>query len=134
MLAIFLIATGEGDAAAVGRNAVAAARETHSGIAALAGRDRLGNFPGLRFGLALHLGKVLYGNIGGGNRLDFTCIGPAVNLAARLEKLAGQLGRTIVASGEFAGHCPDEFTAIGEFALRGFAATQPVFGLQDQTA
>src|SRR3984885_7365986 len=36
-----------------------------------------------RFGLALHVGRILYGNIGGGNRLDFTCIGPAVNLAAR---------------------------------------------------
>ena len=56
----------------------------------------------MRFGLALHVGDVLYGNIGSGNRLDFTSIGPAVNLAARLEKLAGQLGRTIVASQEFA--------------------------------
>ena len=44
-----------------------------------------------RFGVALHVGRILYGNIGGGNRLDFTCIGPAVNLAARLEKIAGRL-------------------------------------------
>jgi len=43
-------------------------------------------------------GDVLFGNIGSGNRLDFTCIGPAVNLTARLEKLAGRLGRTILAS------------------------------------
>jgi adenylate cyclase len=84
--------------------------------------------------LALHPGEVLYGNIDGGSRLDFTFNGPAINLAARLETLAGRLARAIVASGEFAGHCPDEFAAIGEFALRGFAATQPVFGLQDQTA
>jgi adenylate cyclase len=69
-----------------------------------------------------------------GNRLDFTCIGPAVNLAARLEKLAAQLGRAIVASAEFAHHCPGEIAALGEFALRGFAATQPAFSLQDQTA
>ena len=47
----------------------------------------------------------LTGNIGSGNRLDFTCIGPAVNLAARLEKLADRLGRTILASDEFATHC-----------------------------
>ena len=59
----------------------------------------------VRFGLALHVGDVLYGNIGSGNRLDFTCIGPAVNLAARLEKLAGRLGRTILASQEFAKYC-----------------------------
>jgi adenylate cyclase len=55
--------------------------------------------------LALHIGDVLYGNIGSGNRLDFTCIGPAVNCAARLEKLTAQLGRAILASGDFARHC-----------------------------
>jgi adenylate cyclase len=130
LLAIFPIVTGEGDAAAVCRHAVAAAREVRSKIAA-AGRAGSANFPGLRFGLALHLGEVLYGNIGGGNRLDFTCIGPAVNLAARLERLSAHLGRAIVASGEFASHCPGEFAALGEFALRGFAATQPAFGLGD---
>ena len=58
-----------------------------------------------RFGVALHVGRILYGNIGGGNRLDFTCIGPAVNLAARLEKIAGRLSRTVVASEGFAGIC-----------------------------
>jgi len=52
----------------------------------------VGDAHGVRFGLALHLGEVLYGNIGWGNRLDFTCIGPAVNLAAPLEKLAAGLG------------------------------------------
>jgi hypothetical protein len=50
----------------------------------------------------------------------------------RLEKLAWQLGRAIVASGEFARRCPDEFAAIGEFALAGFAATRRVFGLEDE--
>ncbi len=67
-------------------------------------RGPIGTGPadGVRFGLALHLGEVLYGNIGSGNRLDFTCIGPAVNLAARLEKLAVSLGRTIILSAEFA--------------------------------
>ena len=64
--------------------------------------------PGMRFGLALHIGDVLYGNIGSGNRLDFTCIGPAVNFAARIEKLTGRLGRAIVASEEFARHCPGQ--------------------------
>jgi adenylate cyclase len=77
--------------------------------------------PGLRFGLALHVGDVLYGNIGSGNRLDFTCIGPAVNFAARMEKLAGELGRGILVSDEFARHCAGEFTPLGEFALAGFS-------------
>jgi adenylate cyclase len=88
--------------------------------------------PGLRFGLALHIGDVLYGNIGSGNRLDFTCIGPAVNFAARIEKLAAQLGRAILASNEFARYCSDEFTALGEFSLAGFSAPQLIFGLEDE--
>jgi len=83
----------------------------------------------IRFGLALHTGQVMYGNIGGGNRLDFTCVGPAVNLAARLEKVAGQLGQAIVASADFAGHLPGQFIQLGECPVAGFTAPQPVFGL-----
>ena len=71
----------------------------------------------------------MYGNIGGGNRLDFTCIGPAVNLAARLEKIAARLGQSIVASAEFAALVPEQFSPLGEFAVAGFAAPQMVLGL-----
>ena len=87
---------------------------------------------GARFGLALHVGEVLYGNIGSGNRLDFTCIGPAVNLAARIEKLASELGRTILASDEFARHCTSQFMPVGEFELRGFGVARTIFGLADE--
>lgn len=125
LLAIFTIA---GDEAEVCRRALTAARQAQANIAELAGSA----MPGLRFGLALHIGDVLYGNIGSGNRLDFTCIGPAVNFAARIEKLAGQLGRAIVASEEFARHCSGEFALLGEFALPGFSAKQLVFGLEDE--
>jgi len=88
----------------------------------------------LRFGLALHIGKVLYGNIGGGNRLDFTCIGPTVNLAARLEKLAAKLGRVIVASGDFAHYCEAECQEIGRFPLARFDDEQTVFGASDEAS
>ena len=72
---------------------------------------------------------MLYGNIGSGNRLDFTCIGPAVNLAARIEKLASRLGRTILASQEFAKrYCPGDLGPIGKFAVAGFAEKQPFSG------
>ena len=125
LLAIFTIASDEAE---VCKCALAAARQAQTNIAELS-RSAM---PGLRFGLALHIGDVLYGNIGSGNRLDFTCIGPAVNFAARLEKLAGELGRGILASGEFAQHCPGEFTALGEFTLPGFSAAQAVFGLEDE--
>jgi adenylate cyclase len=122
LLAIFTIA---GDEDEVCKRTLAAARQAQTNVAALA-RSAM---PGLRFGLALHIGDVLYGNIGSGNRLDFTCIGPAVNCAARIEKLTSQLGRDILASDEFARHCPEEFTPLGEFRLAGFSAPQLVFAL-----
>jgi adenylate cyclase len=125
LLAIFAIT---GDETEVCTRALAAARQARANVTALASSA----MPGLRFGLALHIGDVLYGNIGSRNRLDFTCIGPAVNCAARIEKLTGQLGRTILASGEFTRYCPNEFTALGEFSLAGFSAPQSVFGLKDE--
>ena len=131
LLAIFPIADDNADADEVCSRTLTAARNARINIAALSDSIAIDNFDGLRFGLALHLGEVLYGNIGGGNRLDFTCIGPAVNLAARIERLTGQLGRVILASGEFARHCPHEFTALGEFSLAGFSAPQSVFGLEE---
>lgn len=126
LLAIFPIA---GDPAAVCRAALAAALAFRAEVTKLNGA--IGDDPAacLRFGLALHVGEVLYGNIGGSNRLDFTAIGPAVNLAARLEKLARNRNRAIVASGSFAAACPRAFVPLGELTLRGVAAPQPAFGL-----
>jgi adenylate cyclase len=89
---------------------------------------------GFRFGLALHTGKVLYGNIGGGDRLDFTCIGPAVNLAARIEKITGRLNRTVLASADFVRHTDGDWTDLGLFAVAGFSADERVYGLPEETA
>jgi adenylate cyclase len=122
LLAIFPISGN--DATAVCHRALSAARQTRANITELAPPP---DCAPVRFGLALHIGQVLYGNIGSGDRLDFTCIGPAVNLTARLETLAGKLGRPIVTSGDFAQHCPDELARLGEFTLPGFAAPQQVF-------
>jgi adenylate cyclase len=130
LLAIFPL-TGGRDAGEVCRRALAAARQARTGIEGLGAPAGAGSGDAIRFGLALHAGQVSYGNIGGGNRLDFTCIGPAVNLAARLEKVAAQLGQTIVGSAEFAAHLPEDFTRLGECSVAGFAAPQAVFGLTD---
>jgi len=128
LLAIFPIA-GEAGADEVCGRALSCAREFGRRIAALPPAN--GDEAPIRFGLALHLGEVMYGNIGGGNRLDFTCIGPAVNLAARLEKVAAKLGEAIVASADFAGRFPDQFRSLGEHSVAGFAAPQNVFGLAE---
>jgi adenylate cyclase len=130
LLAIFEISKHGNNEHAVCDAALNAAREARSAVAAASALPD-GNFD-LKFGLALHLGEVLYGNIGSENRLDFTCIGPAVNLAARIEKLTGELGRTVLASGAFADHCEDEFAPVGTFVLRGFGTARTIFGLKDE--
>ena len=132
LLAIFPLASTESNAAEVCRRALGCARDAATRIAEL--DVPAGETDAVRFGLALHIGEVMYGNIGGGNRLDFTCIGPAVNLAARLEKRAASLGRSVVASTEFASHLPGEFVPLGEFPVAGFSVPQMVFGLTDPTA
>jgi adenylate cyclase len=126
LLAIFPIAT-ESEVGEVCRRTLACAQAFKQGIAELPPPEKDETL--IRFGLALHVGEVMYGNIGGGNRLDFTCIGPAVNLAARLEKVAAKLGEAVVASDAFAGHLPGAFKRLGEHAVAGFAAPQTVYGL-----
>ncbi|MBS2027252.1 MAG: adenylate/guanylate cyclase domain-containing protein [Deltaproteobacteria bacterium] len=80
----------------------------------------------IRFGLALHVGEVAYGNIGGAARLDFTCIGPAVNLASRLEGLTGTQDRRVVVSSDFARLTSWPTEPLGRFSLKGVAQEQEV--------
>jgi adenylate cyclase len=133
LLAVFPIDEYVGDEQQVCSHVLEAAHESRASIADL-------NYPvgdaveRFRFGLALHVGRILYGNIGGGNRLDFTCIGPAVNLAARLEKIASQTKRTIVASEGFAGICRGGWSDLGEFPVAGFSKAARVYGLADETS
>jgi adenylate cyclase len=133
LLAVFPIAEQPGDTEEVCANVLAAARESRANVEAMhfAVGETIERF---RFGVALHVGKILYGNIGGGNRLDFTCIGPAVNLAARLEKIAGRLHRTVVASAAFVRACDDGWNDLGEFPIAGFSKAERVYGLMDETS
>jgi adenylate cyclase len=134
LLAIFPLAADASDTALVCARTLAGARKAAARVADLANRRITIGESSVRFGLALHVGQVMYGNIGGGSRLDFTCIGPAVNLVARLEKLTAKLGRTIIASAEFAAQVPEQFCTVGEFSVAGFAANQTIFGLPEETA
>ena len=70
---------------------------------------------------------VLYGNVGSASRLDFTTIGPAVNLTARLETLARDLGRELVLSAAFAAASREPARPLGRFELRGIVEPQEVF-------
>ena len=131
LLAIFPVDWSDRDGAFACEAALEAAREARAQITELEDSHAIPGVDRVRFGLALHIGAVLYGNIGGSDRLDFTCIGPAVNLAARIEKLAGELGRTLLASADFAARCP-ALVPVGRFSVRGLDAPQRVFGLVDE--
>jgi adenylate cyclase len=76
----------------------------------------------LKYGIGVHVGDVMYGNIGSQTRLDFTVIGPAVNMASRLETLTKQLGRTVLLSRAFADFVESDFALerVGEYPVRGF--------------
>ena len=79
----------------------------------------------------MHLGEILWGNIGAADRLDFTAIGPAVNLVSRLEGLCRPLGRSVLISGAVAAETTTPLVPLGEHGLRGIAAPCPVFTLPD---
>jgi adenylate cyclase len=76
----------------------------------------------LNYGIGVHVGDVMYGNIGSRSRLDFTVIGPAVNMASRLETLTKQLGRPVLLSRAFAELVESDFDLerVGEHPVRGF--------------
>jgi class 3 adenylate cyclase len=129
ILAIFPV-TGEAPRAAcdAALRAVAAAR---TGMAHLNDeRGRQGLSP-LAFGAALHLGEMFWGNIGAANRLDFTAIGPAVNLVSRLEGLCKPLGRTVLVSGALAEHTDTRLVGLGMHELRGIASPCTVLTLPE---
>jgi adenylate cyclase len=105
-------------AAAAG--AIAALEETRRELAGMAGNA-------LQFRAALHLGDIHYGNIGSKTRLDFTAIGPTVNLAARLMSAADEFGKDTVCSHAFHQLVPDRTTLTGEKMFKGFDTPQQVF-------
>ena len=100
-------------------HAVAEARQT---IAALNERNSETGRAPLNYGTGVHVGDVMYGNIGSQTRLDFTVIGPAVNMASRLETLTKQLGRPVLLSRAFADLVEGDFDLerLGEHPVRGF--------------
>jgi len=86
----------------------------------------------LDYGIALHAGEVMFGNIGARNRLDFTVIGPAVNLASRIERLCRTLGLTILVSDAFAAGCRQApFVPLGRHRLPGIEREIELFTLRD---
>lgn len=129
MLAIFPL---ENRAAC--QRAFSAAIKAIEGMKALNARRRDEGRNEVGFGLVLHVGDVMYGNIGAVSRLDFTVIGPAVNVAARLDGLTKDLRRELLLSGEFVAMCEGMrmfLPRIGSYHLRGVDREVEVYGLPD---
>jgi adenylate cyclase len=130
MLAIFpLLRETQTDAC---HRALDAAREA---IRAMEKANRLRSEAGklvANVDLALHIGEVLYGNVGAADRLDFTVIGPAVNEAARIETLCEPLGRSALVSAEFAEAISsfEGLQFLGHHRLRGVREPRAIYGLE----
>jgi adenylate cyclase len=130
MLAVFPFE--EADRAATCRRALDAAVEATQALDAQNTGRAAAGAPIAKVDLALHIGEVLYGNVGATDRLDFTVIGPAVNEAARIEALCEPLDRSILVSPEFAAAATDgesRLEPLGRHALRGVREPKEIFAL-----
>jgi class 3 adenylate cyclase len=126
VLAIFPVTGTAHDACAA---AIRAANAAKAGMKHLNATREGDGLPSLPFGMALHFGEIFWGNIGAADRLDFTAIGPAVNLVSRLEGLCKPLGHAVLVSGALAAEVPEGLVDLGSHTLRGIAELCPVFAL-----
>jgi class 3 adenylate cyclase len=124
VLAIFPVVGAPRSACDAALRAVSAARV---GMEHLDDARRQQGLSPLPFGAALHLGEILWGNIGAADRLDFTAIGPAVNLVSRLEGLCRPLDKAVLVSGTLAAETAVPLIPLGMHALRGIASPCAVF-------
>ncbi len=107
--------------------ALVAAREALANLDTLNAARAADGKPSIAFGIGLHVGGVMYGNIGTGDRLDFTVIGPAVNMAARLAALCRELDEPVIVSEYFSAASTAPLDALGAHALKGVGAAEQVF-------
>lgn len=136
LLAIFPLCTagsswskGDLPTAAVCSLAVAAAREAVARMAAFNATRADQGEPPLDFGIALHVGAVIYGNVGVEQRLEFTVVGPAANKASRLETMCKVLGRTLVISADLARLVDEPLVSLGFHDLDGVRGPDEVLTL-----
>lgn len=113
-------------------NLLHAVTEAREAMVALNERNSATGRAPLNYGIGVHVGDVMYGNIGSKARLDFTVIGPAVNMASRLEALTKQIGKPVLLSRDFAELVAPEFELerVGQHAVRGFSEPIELFAFQ----
>ena len=129
ILAIFKLS----DSRAAGEQALDAAEALLARIDALNAERGAAGLPTSDIYLGLHLGEVLYGNVGSLERLDFTVVGPAVNEVSRIEGLCRNLDQRVLVSSDFAAGAPaarPRLVSLGRYALRGVSEPQELFTLE----
>jgi len=136
MLAMFPLGAADGGArrsdTETARAACRAAWRASANLARLNRRRASAGVPQIDHGIALHVGEVMWGNIGMPHRLDFTVVGPAVNLTARLERMTRTLGRRVVASEAFAGTCGSgRLEPLGRHRVHNIAEPVAIWALPD---
>ncbi|MBB4314971.1 adenylate/guanylate cyclase domain-containing protein [Roseospira marina] len=114
--------------------ALAAARDAGQRMIALNAERAAIDKPALGYGIGLHVGRVTYGNIGAQTRLEFTVIGAAANLAARVEGLCRTLDETIVVSDTFRSRHPGPWRDLGTHMVRGVDTPVQVYAPEDAPA
>ena len=110
-------------------NLLHAVSEARVAMAELSEKNSMMGRAPMNYGIGVHVGDVMYGNIGSRSRLDFTVIGPAVNMASRLETLTKQLKKKVLLSRAFADLVEHDFALehVGEHAVRGFSEPIELF-------
>lgn len=111
------------------RRAVDAARAARERVQAANAARRHAGVAEFACGVGLHVGRVHYGNIGTPERLEFSVIGVAANMAARIEALCKETGEDVVLSSAIAAQLGAQCRSLGRFALRGVAGAEEVFAL-----
>ncbi len=107
--------------------ALEAARDAFNGIATVNMRRHRAGAPEIRFGIGLHVGEVVYGNVGTPDRFDFTVMGAAVNRAARLQGLTKGLARPVLTSADFAACIDEPVESLGCHTMKGLQEPQEIF-------
>lgn len=111
--------------------AIEAARDAVHRVAAVNAKRQASGERTIGFGIGLHVGEVLYGNIGTPQRLEFSVIGAAANEAARIEGMTKVLGKLVLISEAVARVSPQPLIDLGSHALRGVRDPQRLFTLPD---
>ncbi|NTX50853.1 adenylate/guanylate cyclase domain-containing protein [Myxococcus sp. CA039A] len=115
----------------------AAARTIHQAVAVCArdnaNRRREGLTP-YEFGASLHVGDVMYGNIGASDRLDFTVIGPAVNLASRIAGLCAGHNVPVLLSESFVAHYRGGVKDLGHQPVKGVPHPVHIYTLESESS